>query len=405
VGARSPATREAPAGPAYLAIRDQGIAVIDETGSRLAVALDEDVMGMTLTPEGELLFTTIGGLFALRDGAAVRVGDDDAMGLATIESPGDLIADARGRLWVAGSTGTLTLKANGRWSPMPKESSGLELAFHRIGMVVDRQGALWLAADDFLYRQVGAEQKFEPVNVDLIAPETYERNFKQVAMTGDGTVVTLSGSAVYAHVAGTWKKAELGVHGGELLAANGAVVAAVAGVNLYRITSEGVKAVPAGKGSYVASDAFDLDVDAGGRAWLATDNGLVVVAPDGTARQWTPGTLPGVRGRNQASAVQGAGPARLPDAAEVIKGTIEGGFARAGKPMAALTIQMCEGPLRVFKDNPCERAVWRWKVVTGANGRFRFTDVPVGTYGLTSSECAAATVRGPTRCTVTPFKA
>jgi len=372
-----------PPGPVYLAVKDQGIAVIDDNGSRLVAKLRYGVGGMTVTPDGELLFTSSRSLYALRDGAAVEIASADAMGLGSVEGGTALIVDPKGRLWVAGSTGTLTMRSGDRWSPMPKQTSGLKLEFARVDLLIDAGGALWIAADDFLYRQVGDGQRFEEVNIDLIAPHDYERDFHQLAMTADGTVVAALDSALYARVGDTWKKAELGGYGTPLLASHGSTIVASLGANLHRVTPKGVDVVRAGKQTYVASDVFAVEMDGAGRTWMATDNGLVVVAVDGSIRQWTPGTLPGVLGRIESIAIVGAGPSALPTPTEVVKGTIEGGFTRRGKPFAGLTVQMCESPAQVFQKNPCEHAVLRWKVVTGANGRFRFVEVPVGTYGLT----------------------
>lgn len=372
-------------GPAYLSIQNQGIAIIDQSGSRLVIRLEHDTLAMALTDAGELLFTTFDGVFALRDGAAVLLADDDTIGLTLLETAEDVRMDPKGRLWVIGSKGTISIRDGETWTAHLQEETGLDLQFKYSEMLFDTEGRSWLAADDALYRQTGDEPKWEPVDVDLIAHESFMRNFEQVAMVDDGTVLTGLSSGLFAYTQGTWKQVELadGYSDADLLAANGSTIVTMVGSALHRIGPEGATRIAAGKDTWVASRVFDLELDGAGRAWIATDNGLVVVSPDGTVTQWTPGTLPGVLGRIEDIVVAGAGPATLPTPVVPIKGSVQTGLVKKGVPLAGATIEMCEGPKQIFTKTPCESAVWRWSADTGSNGLVRFTDVPVGNYGLT----------------------
>ncbi|MCA9711321.1 MAG: hypothetical protein KDK70_36115 [Myxococcales bacterium] len=294
---------KAPPGPAYLAVKDQGIAIIDEHGSRLLARLEHDVLAMTVTTKGELWFTTFEGLFALRGTEVVEIADEETLGLTTLETAEDVREDPKGRAWVIGSKGTIAVREGNAWTTRTQEQTGMELQFRYEELVSDQEGRSWLAADDALYRQKGDALEWEAVDVSAFAPEDYMRNFKQVAMVDDGSIVTCASDGLAVFTEGTWKKAALQDHFGSIdhLAARGSTIAVMVGFDLQRVGPEGVKVSKAGKDTWSASRLFDLEIDGAGRVWIATDHGPVVVTGD-EARQWPPGTLPGVLGRARRAA-------------------------------------------------------------------------------------------------------
>lgn len=373
-------------GPVYLGIKSVGIGVIDGKGSRLAARVEEDIYGMAVDAKGKLVFSTVKGVFELRDDGPRLFADKNDMGLASIEAARSLVFDGKQRLWVLGSRGTVTVRTGGDdWSEVLKEKSGMKFGLGAPEAIVDADGAIWIAADDSLYKQVGDKNEFAAVDVTTIAREDYMRNFKRIALAGDGSVLTPLSSGLFVNAAGTWKQMDLaeGHNNADFVAAGPGVVVAAVGNTVHRVSPDDVSVTKPSDDTYKASDVFDLELDTRGRAWMATNNGLVSIDPAGKATHWPPATLAGIYGRIETIIPVAGGPAKLPGITKAVKGKVLVGIARGGKPLEGVLVQMCESPKQIFKKTPCESAVWVWNVTTGANGKVQFNDVAVGNYNMT----------------------
>jgi hypothetical protein len=145
--------------------------------------------------------------------------------------------------------------------------------------------------------------------------------------------------------------------------------------------SGGTEEYSAKKGSFAAQAIEALSVDAAGRTWLSTDNGIVIVEPGGKAVEWVSGSVPELAGAIKDIVVAGAGP-ELPmgSSAEVAKGGVTGKLVRAGSALEGVEIEICAKPKWVFQSSPCAEAPFHKSTKTDAQGVFSFTEVPLGTY-------------------------
>ena len=126
-------------------------------------------------------------------------------------------------------------------------------------------------------------------------------------------------------------------------------------------------------------------VDGRGRIWIGGDGGFAVdvPGPDGarTLETFPSGSVPELAGKVGAIIVLGQGPA-LPKAGEIATGGLSGAVTRDGAPLADATIEICPRPSPIFSRTPCTDEKPNFKSKTNGEGRFEFSEVPLGTYGL-----------------------
>jgi hypothetical protein len=162
-------------------------------------------------------------------------------------------------------------------------------------------------------------------------------------------------------------------------------VAAVGGLDKLFVIPPGgalVQITPKSSGAN-ASKWEEVAIDGGGRIWLATDQGVVVL--DGTGKlltQWAPGTIEALRGEVTHVLVMGSGPAQLPAAGAAATGTVTGKIIKAGSPVVGAEVQICNSPSLVFSSTPCGDKPFKQTVKTDAGGAFKVPDVPIGSYGF-----------------------
>jgi hypothetical protein len=123
----------------------------------------------------------------------------------------------------------------------------------------------------------------------------------------------------------------------------------------------------------------DVDVDDGGRVWIAGSFALSVVDARGKlVAEYEPGTLAGVTGTIERVAVARGGPARLPSKTDAPKWEIRGRVEiyRSSKPLASATVDLCASALG------CKGAAWSTSATTGADGAFVLRGVPPGDLDL-----------------------
>ena len=143
-----------------------------------------------------------------------------------------------------------------------------------------------------------------------------------------------------------------------------------------------------GKGRVVTSGPIqgstikELTIDLSGRVWVVTDYALSVLDRAGRlVAEWTPGTLDGLTGQVARVAVVGAGPAKLP-APRPARGFEIVGRMQIYKSRAALanaSLELCPQP---DAELGCRGSAFVRSATTGADGSFRFADVPEGDFRI-----------------------
>ncbi|HTJ80874.1 MAG TPA: carboxypeptidase-like regulatory domain-containing protein [Polyangiaceae bacterium] len=123
----------------------------------------------------------------------------------------------------------------------------------------------------------------------------------------------------------------------------------------------------------------DLDVDDGGRVWVAGTFALSILDARGKiVAEYEPGTLDGVTGTIERVAVARGGPSRLPRKSSAptweIHGNVE--IYKSSKPLASATVELCASALG------CKGAPWSTSATTGADGSFVLRGVPPGDLDL-----------------------
>jgi hypothetical protein len=130
----------------------------------------------------------------------------------------------------------------------------------------------------------------------------------------------------------------------------------------------------------------DMQQDAQGRVWIATDYGIAVLNADNTWSTAVPSTSGLAESRIAALAVRGT--PTLPPPVEVAQ-TVEitGQVLQGGEPVPNTDVLLCsERGNTFFNETPCEGQPYSALTQTDANGEFRFTGAPLGTLGLAARD-------------------
>jgi hypothetical protein len=130
----------------------------------------------------------------------------------------------------------------------------------------------------------------------------------------------------------------------------------------------------------------DMQQDAQGRVWIATDYGIAFLNADNTWSTAVPSTSGLAESRIAALAVRGT--PTLPPPIEVAQ-TVEitGQVLQGGEPVPNTDVLLCsERGNTFFNETPCEGQPYSALIQTDANGEFRFTEAPLGTLGLAARD-------------------
>jgi hypothetical protein len=133
---------------------------------------------------------------------------------------------------------------------------------------------------------------------------------------------------------------------------------------------------------FLAHNIRAAAVDDGGRAWVGSELGVVVLGPGDEKTEWPKGSVPELVGTVEAILVVGSGPARLPASGPVRKGSLTGKLLRGGAGLAGAPVELCPSPSMMFRDTPCSESPIKFAAVADENGVWTVHDVPLGAYGI-----------------------
>jgi hypothetical protein len=363
----------AAAGPAYLAVEGTGIVQLDG-GKITTIQPQQFVTSHFAVGPGNVVYAAgIGGLFKIEHNRAVKFPAPQENG-----SYDDLAVAPDGTLWLLDMTGVEHW--NGKaWINEPKSTFGTTL-LNRIA--VDTAGHPWISTSDHLWKLDGTWSK---VDTSFAGKET--PYFGAIAAGPSGEVYESSLAGTRFWKDGVWHVAPAKTEVGDFtrlfigrdgrFAASGSVAEIVIGA-----AGSKPHAIQLDKLGAKAHRAEILAIDAAGRTWIGSDNGVIVLgADDKLLQQWTPGTVAGITGKVTAIAVLGAGPS-LPTIGAASTGTVIGKVLTKGQAVANATIELCDMPLTMFEKTPCGSATTARTATTGADGTFSVADVPIGSYGF-----------------------
>ena len=365
--------------PAYFAVDGVGVVWLDGRSFRRVFDHPKSFTDLAISPTGALCASGEGKIYRLSGGAAERIGDSSTPGrMSHVTFAPD------GAIWAAGDAGVARFDGD-NWAKEETATLGPDEVVRDIG--VDPTGRVWITSASAVHeRQLAGVWK---KHADVLEPKG-RRYFDEIAF-GPSAVVVASTAGLLAYEEtdarkSSWTVLDLG---------RPATLDRVASDPSGRIHAAGytdLAVLPpkgdaqwysASAGSFEGRKIETIAADAAGRTWLATDHGLVVIDPNagpkGRIVQWTPGTIDAIGGVIRKIVVQGAGPP-LPAPGPQKLGSVAGRVKREDQPVAGAEIEICVRPTAVGGGTPCAAAPFSKRGKTGADGSFRFRDVPVGPY-------------------------
>lgn len=376
----APPERPEAAGPAYVLVDDVGVLRIDDVGVTTLVPLaDPGVAGgteLSVGPGGELWLSNWQGVFVLDGKGALRsvrkVRDGPRYEWLAARSPSDVWAVTSDIEW------SLVRYDGRRWKPLRRRSQFRgEYDDNKLFAFALTSDAAWVLSANGLWRGAGdVWQKIElPASASadtLVDLWVYRDRPILGGVTGH-----------YLREQDAWRPLAwpLDVSLNRALGEVGLVAAPLqdrAAARLHAIEGEGCVATSE---AIPGRSLHALAVDASARTWAASDHALAVFDRSGRAlATWTPGELPGLTDRVVDLAVIGAGPTRLPAPQPAPTWELVGELRiyKNHAPLAGAALELCSA----IAGDRCAPGAFARQATTGADGSFRFTDVPEGHLSL-----------------------
>lgn len=365
---------DAKPGPAYVAVAGVGLVRIDVDGtSKKILDTKYTVKDLDIAPDGGVFATGIEATWRIEGDKVKEISKDGADAIAALDG---------GKAVTVSFKGVHTYDGKA-WSNEDKTVLGDDVKLID-DVDADAQGNVYVLSTHFVHKKTGTTW------TKLDASKASGRDqqfFKQLAHGPEGSMFVTSSNGVFVLTGDQFTKTSLGKSIGgasKISVAPTGEVAAISGLDDLYVAKPGGGAfeISPKSGGFEARSFKAIAVDAGGRKWIATDNGLVVLDADNKlVQQWKPGTLPDVNGTIEAMLVVGGGPA-LPKAQDVVAGNVSGKVIRGGSPVATVDIEICESPSTFFKTSPCDDASFKKAGKTNEKGEFTFEGVPIGTYSF-----------------------
>ena len=358
-----------------------GLQCLDDAGwhtfTKDIAPISNQVKDIVVCSDGRAWIATSLGL-STTDGESWNAYDDDG----SFSSPEGLACDGAGGIWVAHFRGVSHF-ARARWTTYDADHLG---SGQNVDLVKDvavaPDGAVWVVTANSVAAFDGAGWTVYEAGKGF----SKEYFFEKIAVDGDGRVWAAHGNGVWMFDDAGWTS-----HEGRFLSQVQALVVDAQGRIWAGTFAKGVS-VFGGQGwvtynrqnSPLNSDRIrSLAADAQGRIWIGTEWGLNVL--DGENWQAYHMFDSGLADDEiYALAVGGDGPA-LPVHTQKATGSLSGRIVRAGQPVHGSKVEACSEFIGMMfsgatpcADNPLSRIV-----TTDDDGRFVFTDLPVGRYGIT----------------------
>lgn len=370
------------AGPAYFAIDDKGVFMLDGGAfTKVKKGPDKLVKQMSIGGDGKPYMLTYDGIMVL-DGAAAKV-----VAKTSFKKTGSVDAftvTPEGEIWTAGYKGVGHF-ANKKWAVEEKTVLGDDVTLLQ-GVAVDKEGRVWVASSNKLHYK--DKDATEWKDADLSKVTERKPFFNGVTVDPSGGLVASASSAVI-KIEGTDKLSALSLPS-DMIKTFDLLSYAPNGIGALKTSVKMLARIEPGGNSttYKMGDDFQgtrvvaLSVDGKGRLWIGSDIGVNVVGPGDERNTWLMGSVPEIAGKIKGILVVGAGP-DLPEVGDQKKAsTFSGTILLDGKPLAEAPIEICPEPSSLIKTTPCEDSPIKFSGTTDAQGKFSFADVPLGAYGV-----------------------
>ncbi len=369
------------AGPAYFAIDDKGVFMLEGGAfTKVKKGPDKLVRQMSIGADGKAYMLTYDGIMQL-EGAEAKV-----IAKTSYKKTGSVDAFAvtpEGEVWTAGYKG-VGHYANKKWAVEDKKVLGDDVTLLK-GVAVDKDGRVWVASSNKLhYKDAGAEAWKD---ADISGATERKPFFDGIVADPAGALMAAASSAVL-EVSGpdAIKAVDLP---SDMIAMFGDLSYAQNGIGALKTSVKMLARIEPGGGSttYTMGDDFQgtrvvaLNVDGQGRLWVGTDIGVGVVGPADERAMWMMGSVPEIAGKVKGILVVGAGP-ELPEVGEQKKAGLSGTILLDDAALADAEVEACPEPSSMIKTSPCEDSPIKFSGKTDAEGKFTFTDVPLGAYGV-----------------------
>ncbi|MEZ4380006.1 MAG: hypothetical protein R3A79_01570 [Nannocystaceae bacterium] len=360
-------------GPAFIGVEGRGVAKIDDGAVTLLADSPKSGTKLQLAGDGNLWVMDRVALHRLDGDRFTTVvansydAIDNSFEAFTVTPEGDI--------WAATFNSVHHLK-DGSWDARGgmKLAEGDTETIH--GIMHDRGGHVFAASTNKLHVFDGAAW----AEVDLGKAKPRDPFFNAL-VPGPQFAKTylVSAFAILEIAEGGAAVRKVKVGGGSHLSVAGDGSLAVADFDkLHVVDADGKRRSPRpklGSGAIAVAD--------GGTLWVLNRAGVTVIPREGEATEWPSGSIPEIAGATFGVVVLGAGPARLPGAGPIRKGSLTGRLLRDGQPMPGLAVELCPSPsLVMYGKTPCDGASVRLKATSDDAGRWRFDEVPLGDYGI-----------------------
>lgn len=370
------------AGPAYFAIDDKGVFMLDGGAfTKVKKGPDKLVKQMSVGGDGKPYMLTYDGIMVLEGAAAKVVAKTSFKKTGSVDA---FTVTPDGEIWTAGYKGVGHF-ANKKWAVEDKKVLGDDVTLLQ-GVAVDKDGRVWVASSNKLHYK--DKDATEWKDADLSKVTERKPFFDGIAVDPSGGLVASASSAV------------IKIEGVDALSTVSLPSDTISSFGLLSYAANGIGAIktsvkmlariePGGNTTtYEMGDDFQgtrvvaLAPDGQGRLWVGTDIGIDVIGPADERASWMMGSVPEIAGKVKGILVVGAGP-ELPEVGEQKKASaFSGTILLDGQPLADAPIEICPEPSSLIKTSPCEDSPIKFAGTTDAEGKFSFADVPLGAYGV-----------------------
>lgn len=357
-----------------------GLTVLDGDGTWHGFTSDtrtfpvESTQDLARGPDGVMYAATSDGLYRI-EGA-----DWQEMPRSEGSRPSVIAVDpTTGDLW--GANYTTVLRYDGDWTGY--EAAGLMGEgdeVHPRDVAVGPDGTVWVVTADTAARYDGSGWEWWGTG----AGWDHEYSLDSIAVAGDGSVWIAASDAVLRFDGEQWEVLDPGFRSPQR------VIASPGGEVFVTSWANGLAVYEGGRWSKIDESTPGLDTDRirsafrddSGRLWLGTSWGLTVLDGD-TGVAYTMATSGLAANCVEHLVVGGDGPA-LPEPTAPQVGSLTGLLLENGVPAADRQVVLCtDPPSTIFSgDHPCSEHVFSMVAVTGDDGVYAFTDVPIGTYDI-----------------------